>query len=297
MPPDWRKQLKKHPIVRETTRRLASRKRELNKDKQFILETAKLKIDLKNFLAKREAHVRSFFHKFGEPVGPRLREARQFVRSIKSKKLKGVLGDYIKYAARFGVWFRLRGKSFRLKYEIPWGTKFHVKLVEEHFEPADGQAGGGPYEYYFEADRMTVPDGLEKLIVSGKGKFVLIEDEHSSSALSELEYFANYPEGLTFIVHAAEQPYLLCLIGEKVSDKVWKQASTARSELLRECFKRAKAGRPPDISRLRRTIDLRSRPGSQKSKISVPDEPQKDTLKRFLSEQSYISRVGAALRK
>ena len=144
---------------------------------------------------------------------------------------------------------------------------------------------------------MTVPSGLEKLIASGKGKFVLFEDEYSSSVLSGLEYFANYSEGLTFVVHAAEQPYLLCLIGEKVSDKVWKQASTARSELLRECFNRAKAGRPPDIPRLCRTINLRTRPGSLESKISVPDELQKDILKRFRSEQSYVSRVGAALRK
>jgi hypothetical protein len=171
-------------------------------------------------------------------------------------------------------------------------------LVGGHFEPAEGYPGGDvPYDYYYEADRMEVPPGLEKLVASGIAKFVLIEDESWSSSLSKLEYFANYPEGLTFVVHEAEQPYLLCLIGEKVSDKVWKQGSRARSALLRKYFDRGKAGRRPSIPRLRRAIKLRTRPGSLKSKIIVPDEPVENVRTRFRNEQSYVSRVGAALRK
>jgi hypothetical protein len=176
-----------------------------------------------------------------------------------------------------------------------------VKLVGEHFEPAAGYPGkqeqvqmgiDAPYDHYFEADRMEVPPGLEKLVTSGKAKFVLIEDESWSSALSKLEYFANYPEGLTFVVHEAEQPYLLCLIGEKVSDKVWKQGSRARNALQKKYFNRGKAGRPPNIPRLRRTIKQRKSPGALKSKIILEDNPDK----KLSSEQSYSSRVGAAVR-
>lgn len=291
---DWRQDLKTHPKVRELDRRLALRAKELRKDKEFVIQEARLRTRLESFLAERPADVRRFFQKFQFPVGPRGLEARRYLRRTRIKNLKEALDDYLNFVVRFGVVFRLEGKrsSLRLEYLVPWGTKFHVKLVEEQFMPAERRvASNESYEDYFEDDRLTVPVEVQRLIASGKGKFVLIEDPQCSSALSGLEYFANNPEGLTFVVHNAEQPYLLCLIGEKVSDKDWKRASAPRTALLRKYFNRGKAGRPPKIARLRSAIELRTRPGSIKSKISVPDE------KKFESELSYVSRVGAALRK
>lgn len=291
---DWRQELKKHPRVRELDRRLASRAKELGKDKEFVIQEASLKTRLEHFLFERPARVRRFFQKFRAPVGPGSRETRRFVRRTRIKNLRKLLDEYLNFAARFGVVFLLesKGNCFRLKYLVPWGTKFHVKLVDEQFRPAERRVDFNECcEDYFEDDRLNVPVEVKRIIASGKGKFVLIEDTQCSSALSRLEYFANNPEGLTFVLHSAEQPYLLCLIGEKVSDMDWKMASAARSALLRKYFNRGKAGRPPNIPRLRRAIELRTRRGSIKSKISVSDE------KKFESEQSYISRVGAALRK
>jgi hypothetical protein len=295
MPHDWRKELRKHQKVRELTQRLALRKQELNEDKQFLIETERLRAGLTSAVTKHRMVLPLFFKKFSYPVGPRLPTAKQFVSGRRNKALKKLLNDYLSYVARFGVRFQLRAKRprFLLEYLIPWGAKFHVRLVRDHFEPVEGYPGGDvPYEDYFEADRMEVPTGLEQLVKSRKAKFVLIEDGSCSSILSKLEYFASFTEGLTFVVHNAERPYCLCLIGENVSDKDWKRASRAHSALLREYFDRGKGGRPPNIPRLRHAIKLRKRPGLLKTKIT----PRGDLEKHLRSEQSYSSRVGAAVR-
>jgi hypothetical protein len=291
MTQDWRDEAKRHPKVIALNRLLANRKNELARDKQFVIETARLQPRLEEALAKHEKHMRVFFRTFSYPIGVRLIEVKKFLENLERKQLKNLLGRYLKYVARFGTVFRLRSKRphFRLEYLIPWGSKFHVRLVKGHFEPADGYHGDEePFEYFFESDRLKVPSVLGKHIASGKAKFVRIDDVSWSSALSRLEYFAYYPEGLTFVLHNAEQPYLLCLIGEKVTDSIWREASRVRSALLRASFERGKAGRPTNIPRLREAIRTRNRPGLLKGNIT----PEKS----FYSEQSYISRVGSTLR-
>lgn len=296
MASDWRHELKYHPKVRERNRRLSFRKRELGKDEQFVLLTERLRSRFENALTKHGSILVHFLRKYGYPAGPCLAEALEFLNNdVKNTSLKALLRGYLTYAARFGVRFRLAGKRphFHLEYLVPWGSKFHVKLVREQFEPVGAYPGDDEqFEDYFEADRMTLPASLEKLIASSKGKFALIEDVSWSSALSRLEYFASFPEGLTFVVHDAERPYLLCLIGEKVTDDDWKKASPARSALLRKYFNRGKAGRRRNIRRLREAIKLRKRPGPLKNKVV----PHGDEAKFFDSGYAYLSRLGKELR-
>jgi hypothetical protein len=146
--------------------------------------------------------------------------------------------------------------------------------------------------YSFESERINIPPAVQEQITSGKVKFVEFEDESWSSALNELEHFAYYPEGLTFVLHQAEQPYLLCLIGEKVSDKLWRQASPVKTALLKKSLGRGTAGRRRDPKRLRESIKIRQRGGPLKGKIT-----QNDKLKKPIeSGQAYLSRVGKLLR-
>jgi hypothetical protein len=150
---------------------------------------------------------------------------------------------------------------------IPWGKKFHVKLAKDNFLPARPYQGTDePYDYFYESDGLDVSAALRDQIESGIAKFVRIEDKTSDSVLSKLERFAYFPEGITFVLHAAEQPYLLCLIGEQVTDETWRKAHKVVSALLREHFDRGKAGRPPKIGKMKKGIMLRNLPGPLKEK-------------------------------
>jgi hypothetical protein len=218
-PKDWRRELRRHPMVIEMERRMRTRRRGLEKDPQFLLETERLQSQFENALGQYPKSLGEFFRQFSYPIGARLGRLENFFTSPDNEPLKALLKRYVKYVARFGVVFRLRkGRPhFPWELQVPWGSKFHVRLVNEHFEPATGYPGGdAPYEDFFESERLEVLPVLQKHIASGKAKFVRIDDESLSSVLSKLEDFAYYAEGLTFVLHNAQQPYLLCLIGEKV---------------------------------------------------------------------------------
>jgi len=139
---------------------------------------------------------------------------------------------------------------------------------------------------------LEMPLPLQKQIEAGKAKFVRIDDESWSSVLTELEGFAYDARSLTFILHRAEQPYLLCLVGERVTNAQWAKASTSVSAFLRENFNRGKAGRPKDLVRYRQAIKTRRTAGLLKEKLPV--EPGEE--KKFYSEQAYSARVGKSLR-
>ena len=89
---------------------------------------------------------------------------------------------------------------------------------------------------------MNILEKLEKLIEVGKAKFVQIDDKDGSSVLTELEAFAYDADSLTFICHRAEQPYIICLVGEKVSSQLWREAAPAIHSLQRKYFGREGGG-------------------------------------------------------
>jgi hypothetical protein len=286
-PKKWRRELAKHPKVIEQNRRRAARKRELDTDKQFLLEEERLQRQFEKFFTKYPKKLKQFFHRFPSFYGFRLGQIKLFLDALGNLPLRRLLNRYIKFASRFGVQFRFqeRRPHFQREILIPWGSKFHVRMVEKQFVPGDGDS--------VESGRVNIPPAVQEQINSGNVKVVLIEDEDWSSALNELEHFAYYPEGLTFVVHHAEQPYLLCLVGEKVSDKAWRQASRVKTALLKKSLGRGTAGRPSDLKRLREAIKIRQRGGPLKGKIK-----QNDELKNPVeSEQAYLSRVGKSLQQ
>jgi len=61
---------------------------------------------------------------------------------------------------------------------------------------------------------------------------------------------------MTIILHRTLQPYVFCLVGEKMTDANWKRAYPAISSLLRLHFGRGKGGRRPDIEKLDRAMEL-----------------------------------------
>ena len=259
MTKDWRKELPKHPKLIELNRRLSLKKRGLKDDKEFVIQTAVLKNALERALQRYPKLVMAFFRDFSDPAGVHRYKAPEFLKTLKNKKVKLLLGEYLKYAMRFGVVLRLRRRGFEEEYLIPWGTKFHVRIKKEHFEPVDGYPGDEdtPFEYFFESDSVKTWPALSKQMSLGRAKFVLIEDSEQTSILTRLEAFAYHPDGLTFVFHNAEQPYLFCLVGEKVTNAIWRDASTSVSSFLSRNFNRGKAGRPRDLERFLQTIKSR----------------------------------------
>jgi hypothetical protein len=114
--------------------------------------------------------------------------------------------------------------------------------------------------------------------------------------LSQLEQFAYFSEGITFMVHEAEHPYLLCLVGEKLSIPKWRELGKVIHQLQRKYLRREKAGRPPDLDRLNKLYSELEQPGSLKGKAYEvrPKPTEKQMLQSressLESSQVYVSR-------
>jgi hypothetical protein len=146
--------------------------------------------------------------------------------------------------------------KFAVRGIVPRGEKFHVRVVEDHLEPAAGMPDDEPFVEYFSRNTLPVVPELQKAINEGAAKFVQIEDESFSTMLSELEEFAYDPNAITFIVHQAERPHLFCLMGERVTQPQLRDALPAVSAILRKHYNRGKAGRPRDRVREKKAQNL-----------------------------------------
>lgn len=265
MTSDWRTKLQKEPRVIELQRSMWAKWRVLARDKEFVLQTPKLKTRLERALAINAEVVKQFFRFYSLPTGKRLPKIQAYLRRIKEEEVRAALRHYIEYVARFGVMMYRRDKKpyFRTQALPSWGTKFHAKILRGHLRPV---SEAGPYIYQFEDDNVDVPAPLEKLTKTGKAKLVRIDDIDGSSVLTEVEAFAYHAEGLTFILHIAELPYIVCLIGEKTSGKTWRAAERTVHALQRQYYGRVNAGKPPDIRQILKVSAAQRKAGSSKEK-------------------------------
>lgn len=293
---DWREQIRKDPRLKRVKRQLQIRKRLLEQDKIYVVETERLTRALEKAYKQNPKAVRLFFCQFSHPTPFQLPRIQEFIDGQKSKNLQRALKKYISYVARFSVVMILEKKKLHFRPIIlpQGGSKFHVKLVSGHFEPVRPVSEESAFSDFFESESVVVSDQLRKLIESGSAKFFRIDDACGSSVLSELESVAYYPEGITFVLHKAEQPYLFCLVGEKVSDHTWRRASKAVKAFQREYFERGKAGRPPNLKELKKGFALDRSPGPLKEKAASlgPGETEKDLRRK----QVQLSRIRKRLR-
>jgi hypothetical protein len=191
-------------------------------------------------------------------------KAQQFLERIQGPALRAALLRYLEYASRFGVYMVRRARKERMKFAVrgivPSGEKFHVRVVEDHLEPAAGMPEDEPFVEYFSDDTVPVVPELQKAINKGVARFVQIEDDSFSTILSELEEFAYSPDTITFIVHKAERPHLFCLMGERATQPQLRDALPSVSAILRKYYNRGKAGRPRDRVREKKAQNLLRKP-------------------------------------
>jgi hypothetical protein len=138
------------------------------------------------------------------------------------------------------------------------------------------------------SDKVKVPRALDEAITGGDAKFMQIDDQEGTSLLSTLEYVGYFPEGITVVLHKAEQPYVQLLIGEKVTTAQLRRVGKAVTALLREEFGRGKAGRPLNLAKRRLAKKLLQKPGSLKDKAFVLAGKESTKIG---SQQSYLSRL------
>jgi hypothetical protein len=253
------------PRVRALRRRRWVHLRALAKDDAFRDETETVRSGLNAAYGFDPATVDAFMRQFWYPSPAVYLKTQQFVDRIPGSALRAALLRYLEYASRFGVYMVRRARKERTKFAVrgivPRGEKFHVRVVEDHLEPAAGMPEDEPFVEYFASDTLPVVPELQNVIDKGHARFVLIEDDSFSTILSELEEFAYSPDAITFIVHRAERPHLVCLVGERVSQPQLRASLPAVSAILRKHYNRGKAGRPRDRVREKKAQNLLQKSG------------------------------------
>ncbi len=282
MASDWRKNLENDPRIVELRKLMWNKWRKLGKNPGVVFETLRLKSRLEKAYEKDPKAVKAFFVRYSFPTGSRILEIRRYIRKIGHKSIRDALQQYVKYVARFGVMMYIRKKKshFRTAAIPPFGSQFHVALSRGQLRPVRPTPSGP----YIEDEKVEMPDALNGFVQA-----VRIDDEDGSSVLTQLEAFAYHREGLTFMIHDAEQPYIICLVGEDADSDMWKKAAKVSHALRRECYGE-KAGRPGDIPHALRVAAQLRKSGASKSKsMSV------GKYKNEESSQSAFSRMKAKL--
>lgn len=289
MPQDWRTRVQHKPRVIALERARKRRHQELTTDPMFVQGTDALTRQLERAYAQNPRVITDFFHKFSWPSASKLKSVNAFLRNIQNTALKKTLWQYVQYANRFRVVFPFQKHSphFKVLELLPAGAKFHVKIVKGQLTPTRPAYDEEPVDSSFESEETEVPKQLDKAIKRGQAKFVCIDDKEGSSCLSVIEHVTYFPEGITFVLHNAEQPYVLCLIGEKISVELWRQLSKTVTAIFRMKFGRGKAGRPKDLKKLKQAKKLLKKAGPLKEKAFVLGGKAQNTA----TQQSYLSRL------
>jgi hypothetical protein len=290
MTSDWRDDLEKDPRLVELRKLMWKKWRSLGKNSGFVVATIRLKSRLGKAYEKDPKSVKAFFRTYSFPTGSRVLEIGRRIEKIGSKSIQDALEQYVKYVARFGVMMYIRKKKphFRTVAIPPYGSQFHVELSQGQLRPVRKDSGGS-YINHFEDEKVQMPEVLHDFVQAGTTKFVRIDDKDGSSVLTQLEAFAYHREGLTFMIHDAEQPYIICLVGEDADSDMWKKAAKVSHALRREYYGE-KAGRPGDARHALRVAAQLRKPGASKSKsMSV------GTYKNEESSRSAFSRMKSKL--
>lgn len=289
---DWKEHLEGDRRLIALNKIRSRRHRQLATDSVFVLATEKLQKRLESCYSQDRKTVSEFFRLFSWPVASKLQKMEAFFRSIQNRELKKTLREYVQHANRFRVVFvlRRRARRFDVVELLPSESKFRMEVINGRFAPFGSQwkhADEQSIDVSFHDEKADVPRPLAKAIESGEAKFVRIDDGEGSTCLSILEQATYFPEGLTFILHKAEQPYLMCLIGEKTSTELWRALSTTVSAMLRRTFDRGKAGRPKDLSKRRQAQNLLKKSGRLKDAAIALSGPAGN----METQQSYLSRL------
>jgi hypothetical protein len=194
--------------------------------------------------ASYPTEVNAFFKQFSF-VSP-FAQVQEYIGAVKHRDLRLVLSDYVTFAHKFRIQLRLRTNPLRFK-RILWpvyGKKFHLQIVEDHFEPAGPYTPEDPYAETFDAPDMKVLEEVQELIDQGKATFVQIEDGPGYSLLKDLAGMARNDDGVTMFLLNAEQPYIGCIFGWKMQKGILPDLGPSLTKFQKEYYDHVAGGRP-----------------------------------------------------
>jgi hypothetical protein len=277
------KRRSKIPVISTSQSRLE----ELETDKYFVEASARMFESLAEARKENEEIVKLFLDKFALPVGQHVSKLTRFIIGTNPPEpVSQFIHEYIAFVNRFRMSIVLRTKSGKQEPRlISWlepGPILHAEIREGHLVPTktfDDDAGmaeifDGQHLHVLQAVR----DSMLRPSVSGKrsrdiiqtsiekAKFLQIEDEDWSSALSEIERLAYEPNGITFIVHNARYPYLFVLLGEALRLEDLRQLLPVIEKLRNKYQGRVNRGRPANAKVLAADLKTLSEPTSMKQK-------------------------------
>jgi hypothetical protein len=272
--------------LREFERNERKRRTQLENDGVFVRETEELQEGFEAAYLSKRTTVDSFLSQFRLPSPFHKTRVQRFVDAI-PPQMAALLKRYVRYASRFDVCFVRRNNAFEWRLMPDSGWKFRVNQRNSRLEAIGHVPEDSPLTDYFEAPTLQIPAAFQVLIDEKAAKFLQIDDVEGASVLDDIENFAYNSDGITFIVHNGEHPYLYCLVGEKATKALWDKAGKSITAFQRQ-FGRGKGGRPTTNVGLRKTIrEALKQPGRKKEKAV-----------RLMSDiataggQSYVSRVG-----
>jgi hypothetical protein len=270
--------------------------RRLSQDKDFLLETVRVKESLLKLVKINPTLFRTLFRRLTPLILMNRSHVKKLLREVGNGEARGILRDYVRYTSRFKVRMVRTKRSFRPQPFDPPEGKFHARIVDGRLHPARGEKPReAMYEYLFLDEAMSVVPELEELIECGHARFLTLDDADGSSLLSEIEHFGYQPSGLTFIVHKTHHPRVYLLIGENLStENVLGTAGKVLTALQKALFGKKKSGRPTSISRLKKAI--------RASRLALPPkhqafqiEQKKGTATALETDERYLRRVKAHL--
>jgi Raf kinase inhibitor-like YbhB/YbcL family protein len=237
-----------------------ARLRSLESDKEYVLQSDDIKQRLEQAYNARPSEVTAFFSNFSLPSAFAAGKVREYLNTIADDAVRRALEDYVRFANRFRVQFRLKTNPLGFK-TLLWpssGTKFHVKIVKGHLEPGnpDPAIDIDSFGELFPAPKLKISDEAQALVDKGEATFTQIDDGPAYSLLKELEIFAYKDDGIAFFVHNAEQPYLGCIFGEKMTKQLLHDMGPTVTEFQKKNFFRTSGGRPPDMDRLKELLEI-----------------------------------------
>jgi len=223
----------------------------LKNDKEFDKIFKELERRLKEACSTDPAGLRQFFRRFSFTSSFGSESLDEYLNTVTSQDRRRLFEDYVKFANRFRVRLRLlKTAPFQLQLRAwpPFGKKFHVKIVDGHLEPVKASAfqADSPYRDFFAAPNLVVLEEIQRLLDVKLAKFVQVEDGPPGySLLKDLELFAYQPDGVTIILHNAEQPYLAFIFGEQMMVTLLARLGPTITEFKKKYFGRVPPGRPP----------------------------------------------------
>jgi Raf kinase inhibitor-like YbhB/YbcL family protein len=253
------------PIMKAEKSRLDA----LGKNPDYLIKTHKLQEELKKAYSINRLTVKEFFRTvafFRRPA-----KVQESLNAIDDRGVRRTLEDYLTYADRYRVYFRLRTDplEFEPRAWPQYGVKFHGKVVDDHLQPLNlpfVPDDDDSIIEYFSADDLDLPPEIKKLVDAGKATFFRIDEKESYSILRQLEDIALKDEGVAIIEHNAEQPYFIIICGPKMNKPLLADLGPALTEFQREHYDESYGGRRRDVERLKRDLEAEEEPTSKKGK-------------------------------